>query len=709
MTKRDEENESLMKQMEALNGENNDLQQQISTLENSIIPMQDERNKLQDSLQETSALCLEMEGKLSSYKREKDELVETYTSKLDDMQKLLAGNTTEKEKAAKGHQEIVDGLQAHISDQTVQISKLIDQLSTASNEKSTLTTRLETVSSELSYVKDTAEAQATKIAQLDSSIETLTAERDMANVRVTDLASGNESVGRILAELQSEKKQLSSIAEERAKTIAGLEAEKEHAVANARSLESTINELQEKARSQEAALDASKSDLDTLKARIEEANKQCAQVNEEKNALALAADGHNETIARLKADKASALESVRTLEAEKVETLDKVKSLEVNIEKLHNSKSDSPATSPNDELHAKIQSLQSQVDELEVANTQLKEEVAANESRNQSALPQSTDEVKLEEVKKLNDELRDLRDNNVLLQEAVQDIQVDKEDLQLENEELASKLTDLTTQAKKMLLNNESLEEAINDQQIEYEDRLAELEAKLEEQLRNDKDCISDLEDQLEDIVQDDDNMATLQQKHKVSLETIVRLKAQLKDVTRLEEENLELRRRIDHCTSENDAAKEIKSIVQELKAKNEEISEALHVSREQNDAAADIIENLKADNDRLWKDIVAMQADGPKTDDDCNLSEDRAGDHSEIDSELQHSTERALVTVDGNIDEQRHLNGTGISQEMTVATEPPDVVRSSSEVEDKIQTLTIENGQLAQRLGNAVADKECE
>jgi len=274
---------------------------------------------------------------------------------------------------------------------------------------------------------------------------------------------------------------------------------------------------------------------------------------------------------------------------------------------------------------------------------------------------------------------------------------------------LASKLTDLTTQAKKMLLNNESLEEAINDQQIEYEDRLAELEAKLEEQLRNDKDCISDLEDQLEDIVQDDDNMATLQQKHKVSLETIVRLKAQLKDVTRLEEENLELRERIDHCTSENDAAKEIKSIVQELKAKNEEISEALHVSREQNDAAADIIENLKADNDRLWKDIVAMQADGPKTDDDCNLSEDMAGDHSEINSELQHSTERALVTVDGNIDEQRHLNGTGISQEMTVATEPPDVVRSSSEVEDKIQTLTIENGQLAQRLGNAVADKECE
>ena len=38
--------------------------------------------------------------------------------------------------------------------------------------------------------------------------------------------------------------------------------------------------------------------------------------------------------------------------------------------------------------------------------------------------------------------------------------------MEAENEELASKLTDLTTQAKKMLLNNEQLEEEIQDQQV---------------------------------------------------------------------------------------------------------------------------------------------------------------------------------------------------------------------------------------------------
>ena len=59
-----------------------------------------------------------------------------------------------------------------------------------------------------------------------------------------------------------------------------------------------------------------------------------------------------------------------------------------------------------------------------------------------------------------------------------------------------------------MLLNNESLEGAIADQQIEYEDRITELE--LESQL-------------VEQGV--DGNLLSLQQRHKAALETIVKLK----------------------------------------------------------------------------------------------------------------------------------------------------------------------------------------
>merc|ERR1711957_484264 len=81
---------------------------------------------------------------------------------------------------------------------------------------------------------------------------------------------------------------------------------------------------------------------------------------------------------------------------------------------------------------------------------------------------------------KLNIELKDAKDKSTSLEEAIQDVQVEKEDLELENQDLASKLADLTTQAKNMLLNNESLEQAITDQQIEYEDRIIELENLLE-------------------------------------------------------------------------------------------------------------------------------------------------------------------------------------------------------------------------------------
>lgn len=124
-----------------------------------------------------------------------------------------------------------------------------------------------------------------------------------------------------------------------------------------------------------------------------------------------------------------------------------------------------------------------------------------------------------------------------------------KEDLELENEELASKLTDLTKQAKIMLLNNESLEEQIQDQQIEYEDRIAELESELAGKGEG-----------------NGEELLMLQQKHEKALETIVSLTKEIgqgkKDMNGndermkiLEEENIELRQVIDHLAAENDVS----------------------------------------------------------------------------------------------------------------------------------------------------------
>ena len=393
---------------------------------------------------------------------------------------------------------------------------------------------------------------------------------------------------------------------------------------------------------------------------------------------------------------------------------------------------------------------------------------------------------------------------------------VPQEDLELENEELSSKLTDLTTQAKKMLLNNEALEEAIQDQRIEYEDRIAELEVEK----------------------YGDDEVSSLHSKHKTALETIARLKQEKNayDVDKVkcaEEENLELRRVVDHLSSENNAAKEIESIVFELKVKNKEISESLRVSQEQNLSAVDIIENLKtmarqgdisiarlmlkaeAHNDRAlpvenesgereselhrYKSISNMTSDMNVLNNRLSevsynsmpseLALDKASSASEsalpasanerslillasknaqdppdnetidhgmmvvatdnveacsyalnsydpppakvhrpvngIEEQMQNLTnEQSLIPFESKIDQDPLDNKAMNNGMLVVATdnveacsyalnsyEPPPTKghHPVDRTDDQIQHLTNENGQLAQRLGNAVAEKECE
>ena len=260
--------------------------------------------------------------------------------------------------------------------------------------------------------------------------------------------------------------------------------------------------------------------------------------------------------------------------------------------------------------------------------------------------------------------------------------------------------------------------------------------------------------------------------KHKTALETIARLKQEKNayDVDKVkcaEEENLELRRVVDHLSSENNAAKEIESIVFELKVKNKEISESLRVSQEQNLSAVDIIENLKtmarqgdisiarlmlkaeAHNDRAvpvenesgereselhrYKSISNMTSDMNVLNNRLSevsynsmpseLALDKASSASE--SALPASAnERSLIPLASKNAQDPPDNETIDHGMMVVATdnveacsyalnsyEPPPTKghHPVDRNDDQIQHLTNENGQLAQRLGNAVAEKECE
>ncbi len=202
-------------QLEQLNIKNGDLQTVIQSLENSLQSTRDERDALNDTLRETREGCSKLESTLSSFNET------NYERRVDELQNQLNETETalaaEKEQAMRDSvqmestlQKVVAGHHSHISDLTSQISKLIDQLYTVSGEKAILGAKIESVTTELSTMKVEAEAQASKISQLESSIVSLTQQRDAADSRVAECLDGTLT-SQLTSSLLSEKNALVSI------------------------------------------------------------------------------------------------------------------------------------------------------------------------------------------------------------------------------------------------------------------------------------------------------------------------------------------------------------------------------------------------------------------------------------------------------------------------------------------------------------------
>jgi len=147
------------------------------------------------------------------------------------------------------------------------------------------------------------------------------------------------------------------------------------------------------------------------------------------------------------------------------------------------------------------------------------------------------------------------------------------------------------------------------------------------------------------------------------------------------------------------------------------ELSESLNVSQEQNDSAADIIERLKSDNERLQKEITSDKPNG-----DTAISE--GGDEDKM-KEMEAEMQRLKLQL-SQFSSDRNVFNNRLSQLMDIESPGAEggdgvlvttdnsnnisdalVLANGEGVDETIQHLTIENGQLAQRLGNAVADKE--
>lgn len=362
VSRQEEQNESLTRQLELLNTENGDLQVRVNELASDLTSVKLERDTLQQSLDESSEMCLKLQSDLSSV-REEHEIqngLPQSTTPLADTGLEPIGKVNEAKDIVEvelRHQQVVDELQERITDSTSQVSKLIDQLSIFSSEKASLTTKLESSTLALAQMRKQVETQTNKISQLEASIELLTKERDAATSRLAKVSTGNLA----LSSLSSEKLEFISEIGDKHKELLMVESEKAQALEKVSSLEDIVKELQAKSECLIAELDSSKSEIGKLLSLIEIANQQPIEQEPKSDVSAYVLDSISPDVIK--------------------------------------------------DYDAKIKALQSEIDDMKGARAL---------STIQANYTHASSQIKVDGDQLINTEMIRLRDNNVALEEAIQ-------------------------------------------------------------------------------------------------------------------------------------------------------------------------------------------------------------------------------------------------------------------------------------------------
>lgn len=767
-----------------------------SKLMSDISNSKDEKQKLEQVNLEIKKLCVDTEAKLKAVTEEAKQS-QSAVQDLEAKQKALAEELNAGKEnllsLSNQHDAVNREKEDHLS--TIQVlTKEIEEL------RSTL------VSSEVAWqdnfdskVSEMSASHEEAIQNNEEKIGALMTEMDeLKEAKITLEGQNKENVDRI-RELEEETTKLSTKDNLQILRIKELEQEKIQLEA----------ELSSVADEKEALVSAQSQKVETLISERNEVSSACdmkiAALTKERDELSEKISSLNKTTEEYKVQM---LNKIDLLAKERDELLQKIGVLEntsrqtLSTSAAHREEEESlrDMLSQRDlakqELETKLTALEeskenlakdyeSKLSELSSTNSELKQEnndlsseigqMKQNDIESRQIFDQNLEQLNIElerlkeinselthttrnepavnsqaEIDKLTFELNDAQDRCRVLEGGLEDLQLEKEDFEAENEELATKLADLTAQAKTMLVRNEEMENQLDELAMEYDCRVSELERQLcdlQEKLENKSSCDEDAE------------LEALGQKHNEAQETIANLQndlaeAQLKqdekeaEMKRLEEESLELRQVIDHLRSENDAAREIKYIVLDLKTRNMELTESLRKSRQHKKAAAEIIERLKSDNEKLKNDVHELRDSNGRqivayaeqsVENQLVPFETNSGDEKKIhdmDAELTHykaivdkmMSERSIFTqrlseiMDLAPFKRRHTDYDGqlklekdasvsVSNMLTSSvSHPPFVAQGAHEdhaVQAQIQNLTVENANLAQRLGGVVAEKE--
>lgn len=704
---------ALSKEREAVTREKEDQLSTIQMLEKEIEELRSKIVSSEASWQET------FDSKVSEASASHEKAVQNYEEKISALISEIDG-LKEAQNAFKGQnkenadrlQELVDEIELENNSQVVRIKELEEENIQLETKLSAAVTEKEAIVSAQSQKVDALISEKDEVSlACDTKIAALTKERDELYEKISSLdKTAEEYKVHALG-------QIDLLTKERDELLKSIDAHENTSC----EILSTSKTLQKEGSSLREMLnqrDIAKQELETKLSALQESKENLVKDYESK--LSELSSTNNE------------------LKQEKID-------LSTEMDQMKQSGIDSRQM-----FDDRIEQLNIELERLKEVNSELTNKTATpNTTRNETSVNSQT------EIDNLKVELDNAQDRCRVLEGGLEDLQLEKEDFEAENEELATKLADLTTQAKTMLVRNEEMENQLDELAMEYDCRVSDLERQL---------C--DLQEKLEDksSCDEDDELESLEQKHNNAQETIEELKKDLAKAQQkqdemeaeknlLKEESLELRQVVDHLQSENDAAREIKYIVLDLKMRNKELVESMRKSRQQKKAAAEIIERLKSDNEKLKSNALELHSNqivpyaevGSKPENQLVPFEAGSGDERKIedtDAELTHykaivekmMSERSVFTqrlseivalaplkrrhsdCDGQLKLEKDtsvlLNNSNVAM-LTSAAHQPSISQSAvaaqedHAVQAQIQNLTVENANLAQRLGGAVAEKE--
>ncbi len=797
--------EEMRRKLQSLEADNSKLSSDISVSE-------EERQKLEQSNLEIKELCAEtetelkaaikkaeqsrnaiqgLEAKQQALSEERDKLSAELNAEQEKLMALLKEReavTREKEDQLSTIQVLkkeIEELRSTIESSEVSWQEIVDSKvneASASHEKAVKNyeEKIDVLTSEIDGLKEAQNAfqsqnkeNADRIQELVNETTKLNTKDNLQVVRIKELEEENSQLETKLSAAVTEKEALVSAQSQKAEALISEKDEVSLAYdTKIAALTKERDELSEKISSLDKTAEEYKAN----------ALGQIDLLTKERDELLKHIDAHENTSSEiistskaLQKERSSLREMLnqRDIAKQELETkLSALKESKGNLVKEYESKL-SELSSANSELKQEkidlsaemeqmkqngIDTRQNVDDKIEQLNIELERLKEVNsELTNKTATPNTTVNSQTE-IDKLTVELNDAQDRCRVLEGGLEDLQLEKEDFEAENEELATKLADLTTQAKTMLVRNEEMENQLDELAMEYDCRVSDLERQL---------C--DLQEKLEgkSSCEEDEELESRGQKHNEAQETIEELRKDLAKAHQkqdemdaeknlLKEESLELRQVVDHLQSENDAAREIKYIVLDLKLRNKELVESNRKSRQQKKAAAEIIERLKSDNEDLKNSVLELRGSYnkqivPYAEEDSKLEnqlvpfEAGSGDErkvEDVDAELTHykaivekmMSERSIFTQ--RLSEimalaplkRRHSDSDGqfkIEKDTSVLPNNSNVAMLTSgahlplpsqsavtsqddhAVQAHIQNLTVENANLAQRLGGAVAEKE--